>query len=167
MRSRLWPIVAILACSNIWILFFQKINDGKGGVSKRVREEGECFTIDDASASTYRSVDDRHQTKTGDSGSYSKPESDLFRIVKKILYKIDAIEDYLIKLDVRMEKLSRDHNDSTHGIIDMTELKLLSLPADSLESLANFERKLKDDERYKSKLVRYFRNYIFENILNF
>lgn len=95
MRSRLWPIVAILACSNIWILFFQKINDGKGGVSKRVREEGECFTIDDASASTYRSVDDRHQTKTGDSGSYSKPESDLFRIVKKILYKIDAIEDYL------------------------------------------------------------------------
>lgn len=66
-----------------------------------------------------------------------------------------------------MEKLSRDHNDSTHGIIDMTELKLLSLPADSLESLANFERKLKDDERYKSKLVRYFRNYIFENILNF
>lgn len=153
MRSRLWPIVAILACSNIWILFFQKINDGKGGVSKRVREEGECFTIDDASASTYRSVDDRHQTKTGDS--------------EKILYKIDAIEDYLIKLDVRMEKLSRDHNDSTHGIIDMTELKLLSLPADSLESLANFERKLKDDERYKSKLVRYFRNYIFENILNF
>lgn len=76
-------------------------------------------------------------------------------LLKLILFKVDAIENYLIKLDVKIDIFRSPTGSSGErisGMADMGKLRELGLPADDLVSLQQLEQKLKEDE-FKSKLV--------------
>lgn len=88
-------------------------------------------------------------------------ENQTLDVLKLILKKVNAIEDHLIKLDVRVANLKSvrgqmDDSDSLNvplGVIDMFELQQLGLPVQSEQDLQKLEGNLKTDQAFSTKLV--------------
>lgn len=82
---------------------------------------------------------------------------DLEKYVKLMLSKIDAIENHLIKLDVRIDNLRgigyMSDSLAVAGVIDMTKLNELGLPIETISSLDEFESKLKTEISFKTEIV--------------
>lgn len=78
------------------------------------------------------------------------------REILRIIYgKVDAIEDFLIKLSAKMDNLRTDPiAKSPVGFVDLDVLKLFELPTDTEKDLDKIESKLKNEPEFKKKLVR-------------
>lgn len=79
----------------------------------------------------------------------------MFDLLKIIHKKIDAVENHLIKLDVRTSNMEtiRSFRTESLEIIDVDQLALLHLPVKSESDLEKLERNLETDQDYKQKLV--------------
>lgn len=75
-------------------------------------------------------------------------------LIKSIYRKIDAIENFLISLSVKVDNL-RDGSkpDSPIGVVDIAVLAENGLPADSLTELEKLENSLKNSQEFKTNLV--------------
>lgn len=78
-------------------------------------------------------------------------------LLKHILKKINAIEDHVINLDVKMNSLRSTSSDKRKviklGHADMDQLKEWGLPSESEAQLDNLDKKLNTDPEFKRKLV--------------
>lgn len=78
-------------------------------------------------------------------------------LLKLLLNKIEAFEDHLTQINVRLNHLGRSMSNTQKahklGIVDLDQLKPFELPADSESGLENLDKKLKEDFEFKTKLV--------------
>lgn len=78
------------------------------------------------------------------------------QLLQTLLSKISAIEDFLIRFDVKLDFATKSErqtsNKNTRNEIDMDQLKSLGLPAESAENIEKLEANLKADD-FKKKLV--------------
>lgn len=78
-----------------------------------------------------------------------------------MLAKTDAIEDHVIKLNVKLNHLETTPSNARNsvvrlGTIDMDELRQFGLPLDSESELDILNQKLKNDVEFNAKLVNCF-----------
>lgn len=84
---------------------------------------------------------------------------EVLELIKLIYKKVDAIEDHLIKLDVRIANLEagkpvqRSVAALPLEIIDLDQLAQFGLPVKSESELQQLEDKLNADKVFKTKLV--------------
>lgn len=100
---------------------------------------------------------------------------DCVALLNLLLKKTDAIENHLIKLDVKINHLDSTPSYSRRlikmGHIDLDQLRQFGLPLESKSELENLDDRLKNDLEFKKKLVscciilNYLRK-IFESILS-
>lgn len=78
------------------------------------------------------------------------------QLLQTLLSKISAIEDFLIGFDVKLDFATKSErlksNKNTRNEIDMSQMKVLGLPAESAEDIEKLEANLKADD-FKKKLV--------------
>lgn len=79
-------------------------------------------------------------------------------LLKLIFKKVDAIEDHLINLNVRIDGFRNEtalvtETSQKTGSIDIEVLKELGLPTESQLDLKNLEANLKNVPEFKTKLV--------------
>lgn len=74
-------------------------------------------------------------------------------IFRLLIKKMNAIEDFLIKISVKLDNLRRyERSNKKSCEIDISELKALGLPAESEPDIEKLEENLKDAD-FKQKLV--------------
>lgn len=86
-------------------------------------------------------------------------EPELIDLVKTLLKKVDALENHIIKLDVKidnMREISSMPNKSMHtlGFVDIDKMVELGLPVASEVDLQKLDERLKGDQEFKKQLVR-------------
>lgn len=90
----------------------------------------------------------------------STNENDNLALLQMILKKVDAIEDHLIKLDVRIAYATNDKSrtscSSDLGSIDKDELREFGLPARTESELKKLDRNLESNDSFRAKLVSQF-----------
>lgn len=76
-------------------------------------------------------------------------------LLKLIFRKVDAIENHLIELHVRIDQMPNVPAMEVEqtGVIDVDVLKKLGLPSNSQSELNELEDKLKNNEVFKEELV--------------
>lgn len=77
------------------------------------------------------------------------------RLLQVLLNKIDGIEDFLIKVNVKLDNIhqnERHSNKNQPTEIDISELKELRLPAESASDIEKLEENLKIKD-FREKLV--------------
>lgn len=104
-----------------------------------------------------------HNKDNGSLASTSKCVENDNDFKRLMLAKIGAIEDFLIKIDVKLDNL-RQNNRTTNqkkstNEIDIGLLKALGLPAESESDVEKLEENLKNDE-FRLKLVCLFISFI-------
>lgn len=80
----------------------------------------------------------------------------MLNLLKHLHKKVDAIENHLIKLDVRMTNSETIRSVRTMGTnleIDVDQLALLNLPVKTESDLEKLEENLETDQEFKKKLV--------------
>lgn len=95
---------------------------------------------------------------TSDQSPSKSMNNDSYALLKLIYKKIDAIENHIIKLDVRIANISDvksvgASSSSDLGHIDMAQLEEFGLPVQSELMLEKFEENLKTNHAFKAKLV--------------
>lgn len=84
---------------------------------------------------------------------------DVLDLLKLVYRKVDAIEDHLIKLDVRIantnavKSVREKCTASAFEIIDLDQLTDFNLPVKSESDLETLEKKLETDQDFRMKLV--------------
>lgn len=115
------------------------------------------FFEEDESTSSGSITTTNPANSTSKDGPLDNGKCGCIDLLKLLLKKTDAIEDHLIKIDVKI-----DHFDSTPSntrqvaklrSVNLDELRQFGLPADTEDRLQNLEKKLKDDSEFKNKLV--------------
>lgn len=90
----------------------------------------------------------------------SKNENDYHALLEMILKKVDAIEDHLIKLDVRIANVTNDKSrtscSSDLGSIDKDELREFGLPVRTESELNKLDTNLESNDSFRAKLVSQF-----------
>lgn len=81
-------------------------------------------------------------------------------LLELIFKKVDAIEDHLISLNVRIDSFRNETAPTTEifnktGSVDMEVLNELGLPAESQLDLEKLEANLKNVTEFRMKLVNY------------
>lgn len=83
------------------------------------------------------------------------------QILRLLLNKVDAIEDFLIKINVKLDNNDVHRNDRRNGRlsngnqpteIDISELKTFGLPAESASDIEKLDENLKIED-FKKNLV--------------
>lgn len=118
-------------------------------------ESGSNTQIDDSHSSPtlIRTTTTKTSSQTTSSSSSSEQTTD--ELLRLLLFKVDAIENYLIKLDVKMDHFRSSgpvSEEATSGMADMGKLRELGLPVEDLIGLQQLEQRLKENG-FKSKLV--------------
>lgn len=84
---------------------------------------------------------------------------DVLDLLKLVYKKVDAIEDHLIKLDVRIANMNAVKSvrekctASSFEIIDLDQLTDFNLPVKSESDLETLEKKLETNQEFRMKLV--------------
>lgn len=116
--------------------------------------DGSVVVVGDSSISSNKS-----SPKASVQSESLSHEHELIDLVKILLKKVDALENHIIKLDVKidsMREISSMPNKSMHtlGFVDMDKMGELGLPVASEADLEKLDERLKDDQEYKKQLVR-------------
>lgn len=96
----------------------------------------------------------------GNEGSNYCNEIELLKLVKLLLKKVDALEDYVIKLDIKIDNLRGNFSTTSNsqavpklGVVDLDQLTDIGLPVESETELQKLDTSLKTDKDFKMKLV--------------
>lgn len=94
---------------------------------------------------------------TSNDGTFDNGKCSCVELLKLLLRKTDAIEDHLIKIDVKINHLDSMPSNTRQvlklGNVDMDQLKQFELPSESEAHLESLEKKLKNDFEFKTRLV--------------
>lgn len=120
--------------------------------------------------------DDINSNATSSSTIAEPPTADkncnCAELLKLLLKKVDAIEDHVIKIDVKINHLESAPSNARKAIklggVTMDQLKEFGLPVETESDLENLEKKLKNDFEFKTKIVSSFtplvNSYLFISI---
>lgn len=104
-----------------------------------------------------------NQEKNTSQSSIEHLSNDTNQMLHLLLNKVNAIEDFLIKITVKLDN-ARDNprlsKENQRNEIDISELKDLGLPAESASQIEKLETNLKLDD-FRKKLVHKLRFNIF------
>lgn len=99
-----------------------------------------------------------HATTDGEKAPPRSNNSSIHDLLQILMVKINSIEDYLIKLDIKLDNLATDglavqtSNRKVSSEIDISILKPLGLPARSSKELIQLENNL-EKSAFREKLV--------------
>lgn len=88
----------------------------------------------------------------------STNENDNYALLQMILKKVDAIEDHLIKLDVRIANVTNDKSRTSSDLrsIDKDEQREFGLPVRTESELKKLDTNLESNDSFRDKLVSQF-----------
>lgn len=149
--------------------FFQrKLDDQTDKRPLRKKMKTERFGTNEPNYNDFIDELNKLESANATTKTTSTPTKDTFdngngngaRLMKLLLKKIEGIENYLIKLDVKLDhmvsKPSKAGKVTELAYIDMEQLRQFGLPVESESELENLDEKLKTDIDFKTKLVSYF-----------
>lgn len=138
---------------------FEEINSDVNREVEQIRSKISHSPANDDTVNVEKS----QEAATADVIEVLEVNFDSVQFLKKIFRKIDAIEDHLIQLDVKLENLFNGSQQAgllspsqkSVGTINMANLKQLGLPAETQLDLDKLEQNLKNDSKFLSEIVSF------------
>lgn len=91
------------------------------------------------------------------------------QLLKMVISKLSAMQDQLIRLEVKMDNVRGNGPKTAHGRVDMAKLSKLKLPVNSASGLNSLEKDLEEDVK-RNEIVRFLLsilNYFYLSVFLF